>query len=243
MSLRDPILVVGGTAEGREITAHLRDNSYIVQVSKAGMTETSKDADVVGGFGGVDGLCKFISAQDIHTVIDATHPFATTISKNVAMACQIKQTPLIRIDRPAWQASPGDNWIMIKSVHEAADWMCHNPPHRVLVTLGARHAPYFAYMASHVIFRTVDPLPQAGKMINVVGVGPFDLEKERLLFQKYGISALICKNSGGPWSAAKLTIARERKIPVVMLERPRQSLDYGTPTSLARAVGLFGRKI
>jgi len=52
-------------------------------------------------------------------------------------------------------------------------------------------------------------------------IGPFALEQERALPREHGIDVLIAKNSGGGAVAAKLAAARQRRIPVVMLEQPR----------------------
>jgi precorrin-6A/cobalt-precorrin-6A reductase len=50
--------------------------------------------------------------------------------------------------------------------------------------------------------------------------GPFDLDAERVLLTARRIDCIVCKNSGGSASAAKLGAARELGIPVVMRERP-----------------------
>ncbi len=51
--------------------------------------------------------------------------------------------------------------------------------------------------------------------------GPFTLEAERALFEQYKFDVVISKNSGGAATEAKLEVARERGLPVLMLERPR----------------------
>jgi len=64
-------------------------------------------------------------------------------------------------------------------------------------------------------------------------IGPFALEQEQALLRDQRIDVLIAKNSGGGAVAAKLAAARQRRIPVVMLERPvlpgadRESTDVG----------------
>ncbi len=41
----------------------------------------------IGGFGGVDGLRNWLRDNGIDTVVDATHPYAATITANAAAAC------------------------------------------------------------------------------------------------------------------------------------------------------------
>lgn len=50
--------------------------------------------------------------------------------------------------------------------------------------------------------------------------GPFTLDGERALFALAGIDVVVSKNSGGAATEAKLDVARERRLPVVMLRRP-----------------------
>ena len=50
--------------------------------------------------------------------------------------------------------------------------------------------------------------------------GPFTLEGERALFALQAFDVLVSKNSGGSATEAKLEVARERGLPVVMLRRP-----------------------
>ena len=50
--------------------------------------------------------------------------------------------------------------------------------------------------------------------------GPFTIEGERELFEACGIDVVVSKNSGGAATEAKLAVAREHGLPVVMLRRP-----------------------
>jgi precorrin-6A/cobalt-precorrin-6A reductase len=54
----------------------------------------------------------------------------------------------------------------------------------------------------------------------VLGRGPFEENGERALFLLHGIQALVTKNSGGEATYAKIAVARELGLPVVMIERP-----------------------
>ena len=58
-------------------------------MSLAGRTSAPLDTGLVtriGGFGGVDGLIRYLSEAKIDRVIDATHPFAARISANARAA-------------------------------------------------------------------------------------------------------------------------------------------------------------
>jgi precorrin-6A/cobalt-precorrin-6A reductase len=50
--------------------------------------------------------------------------------------------------------------------------------------------------------------------------GPFTRDGERALFDACATDVVVSKNSGGNATQAKLDVARERGLPVIMLRRP-----------------------
>jgi precorrin-6A/cobalt-precorrin-6A reductase len=54
----------------------------------------------------------------------------------------------------------------------------------------------------------------------VLDRGPFTLEGDRALLQAHGITHVVSKNSGGAGAQAKLTVARERGLLVILIDRP-----------------------
>ena len=80
------LLILGGTAEAAEL-ARLADAAFSARAevisSLAGRLKPAQDLPGtvrIGGFGGTSGLAGYLKAQSIDLVIDATHPFAETIS-------------------------------------------------------------------------------------------------------------------------------------------------------------------
>ncbi len=55
----------------------------------------------------------------------------------------------------------------------------------------------------------------------VEGIGPFDIDSERALFERHVVDVVVTKNSGGSATVAKLTLAREQGLPVFLLRRPQ----------------------
>jgi precorrin-6A/cobalt-precorrin-6A reductase len=91
------VLLLGGTAEARELAALLVADGTEVTTSLAGRLAAppvpagdvragdGRAGDVrVGGFGGVEGLRTAITCYD--AVVDATHPFAEGMTANAAAA-------------------------------------------------------------------------------------------------------------------------------------------------------------
>src|ERR1700731_2441425 len=84
------ILILGGTTEARQLAGRLADRAGLeITLSLAGRTTTPAAQPVpvrVGGFGGADGLAKYLVGERIDAVIDATHPYANVISANAVEA-------------------------------------------------------------------------------------------------------------------------------------------------------------
>ena len=68
--------------------------------------------------------------------------------------------------------------------------------------------------------RVLDAHPGNARARVIATRGPFDLEAERALFAAQGFDVLVSKNSGGAATEAKLQVARERGLPVLILARP-----------------------
>ena len=86
------VLVLGGTGEARALAAELVDDGVDVVSSLAGRVARPRlpVGEVrIGGFGGVDGLAAYLRAERVAAVVDATHPFAATISAHAIAACAL----------------------------------------------------------------------------------------------------------------------------------------------------------
>lgn len=195
-------------------------------LSYAGRTEAPRAQPVpvrIGGFGGAEGLAGFLRANHIARVVDATHPFATQISRNAIAACAAAGMPLLALERPAWQPGPGDLWSMVPDIETAAA-LLSGPPQRVFLAIGRQHLSSFVGQPQHhYLLRLVDPpeapLPLPDCTVELAR-GPFDAEGDRALMQRHGITLIVAKNAGGTGAEAKLTAARDLGLPVILIDRP-----------------------
>ncbi|MGQ0844841.1 MAG: cobalt-precorrin-6A reductase [Sporichthyaceae bacterium] len=219
------MLILGGTGEGRALARVLVDrNDRRVVSSLAGAVSNPllPAGEVrVGGFGGPDGLAAWLTAQGVGAVVDATHPFAARISASAVVACERTGTPLLVLRRPGWQEGPGDDWRRVPDVPAAAAAL-REFPGPVLLTTGRGGLAHFADLPHRFAIRTVDPPdpPLPADHVVLLARGPYDLQSEGALLDEHGIRVLVTKDSGGELTAAKLTAARERSIPVVVVDRP-----------------------
>jgi precorrin-6A/cobalt-precorrin-6A reductase len=222
------ILILGGTTEGYALAGALADRPDLrVVTSLAGRTPNPRrpaGALRIGGFGGVEGLAAYLTGKRVAAVIDATHPFAATMGSHAAQACADLGVPLLRLARPAWEPGAGDRWESVDDWYGAVVALRNLGARRVLLAVGRQELSPFAILDDvWFLVRCVsrpDPLPAFAHAELLLDRGPFQLDAERALLERHRIDCIVCKNSGGSASAAKLQAARECGIPVVMRERP-----------------------
>ncbi len=176
----------------------------------------------IGGFGGVEGLRKWLTDNEIAAVVDATHPFAGTISANAAGAATDLGLPLLHVRRPGWSEQPGDRWIRVPDLDAAAQAISELGE-RIFLTIGRQGVAAFAGLAEQwFLIRAIDPptsaLPPHHELL--LARGPFSPADEQRLLTQHRIDALVTKDSGGDQTAAKLDAARSVGLPVVVVDRP-----------------------
>jgi precorrin-6A/cobalt-precorrin-6A reductase len=236
------ILILGGTAEARELAARLVALGHDVMTSLAGRTSAPAlpAGDLrVGKFGGIPGLVGYLMAMRFDRLVDATHPYAGLISINAVAAAQQTGIPLVRFMRPGWSEPAGADWIWVSSPAKAAGALPVGAA--VLVTSG--HEGLETLLGRddcRLLVRLIEApgfaLPRHARLI--LARPPYTLAGERALFEREAITHLITKNSGGEQTAAKLQAARLTGAAVIMIERPAYgpAIDVGTTEDAIEAV-------
>lgn len=228
------ILILGGTTEASALARALAGHVPVV-LSLAGLTRHPRAQPVpvrTGGFGGVAGLAAHLRDSDTTILVDATHPFAATMSRHARdAAAMVPGVTLIVVRRPPWQHQPGDRWTDCTSI-EAAAAALGSVPRRVLLTVGQKELAPFAARPEHsYIVRSVDlpPLAALPGAELIAATGPFTLADELALLRRHRVELLVSKNSGGSATAAKLAAARQLGLPVLMAARPDPEPPYAAP--------------
>ena len=146
------VLILGGTTEASALARLLAgDARFEATLSLAGRTSAPSPQPIatrVGGFGGTEGLARFLSEQQIDSMIDATHPYAARISANAVAACHKAGVPLASLVRPAWAPQPGDAWQNVPTAVAAA-LALGKTPRRVFLSLGRQELHCFAAFPQH----------------------------------------------------------------------------------------------
>ncbi|MFF4474444.1 cobalt-precorrin-6A reductase [Streptomyces sp. NPDC001599] len=222
------VLILGGTTEARrlaELLAAGQPAGLRVTTSLAGRVSAPRTppGEVrIGGFGGAEGLAAWLRGHAVDLLVDATHPFADTITRNAAHAAATTRVPLLALRRPGWRPVEGDVWHEAGSLAEAAE-LLPALGRRVFLTIGRMGLAAFAALADPwFLVRSVDApeAPCPPRMEVLLDRGPFTLDGERELLRRHRIDVLVTKDSGGAATAPKLTAAREAGLPVLVVRRP-----------------------
>ena len=221
------LLLLGGTSEARALSERLaRETGVTAVVSLAGRTRAPLASPLptrIGGFGGVEGLQRYLVDNGVDRVIDATHPFAERISANAREACAALGVPLAVLAREPWRRQPGDRWIEVVDM-AAAVAALGSSPRRVFLTIGRLSVPAFrAAPQHHYLVRSIEPpepdeLPPSCELI--LARGPFSHDEEIHLMRERQIEALVTKNSGGPLTYAKIEAARALSLETIVVRPP-----------------------
>ncbi|WP_084663819.1 cobalt-precorrin-6A reductase [Pandoraea faecigallinarum] len=214
------VLLLGGTGDALKIARRL-DGHDVYSLAGLGRVPGDLPCRVrVGGFGGSEGLARYLDDEAIELIIDATHPYAAKMSANAVAAGRLAGVTVWSLRRAPWQAQPGDDWRFVP------DWpaMCEALAgfSRPLFTMGREPLGHLDAIPAHQrwVVRCLDDHPGNAQATVIGARGPFTHESERVLFAQHEIDVVVSKHSGGAATEAKLDIARERGLPVVMLARP-----------------------
>ncbi|MFI7063482.1 cobalt-precorrin-6A reductase [Kribbella sp. NPDC050124] len=217
------LLLLGGTGEARSLAQELSRSGVHVVSSLAGRTTDARlpVGEVRhGGFGGVEGLIDWLRDNAVDALVDATHPFAATMTSHAAAAARELDLPFLVLRRPGWTATKGDIWHWVDSP-DAAARLLPDVGSRAFLTIGRQGLHEFAGVGVWMLARCVDPPEPVPTWCELIlDRGPYDVPGELSVLREHDIDVLVTKDSGGPQTSAKLVAARQLGVPVIVIRRP-----------------------
>lgn len=223
--MSEVILILGGTKDAYELAETLTRRLPDARIISSLAGRTKEPAPIagevrIGGFGGAKGLARFITENRVTKLIDATHPYAETISQNAGRAAQITGVEFQQLNRRPWQKQDGDNWINVPDLDRANQAI--PPGARVFLALGSQYISQFSSRHDvHFVIRMIDepdkPLAFADYSLQVGK--PAEVTQEMAMLEENRISHIVCRNSGGTGAYGKIEAARMLGIEVIMVER------------------------
>lgn len=223
------VLLLGGTNEATMLAIALtrlypdRIDLIVSLSGRMGKTEGVPGRIRIGSFGGVPGMIDYLRDEGINAVVDATHPFAVSISAHARRACEVCDLPRMMLIRPDWIPQANDQWIEAADMAAAAA-ILPILGHRAFMTIGRHNLPMFSEVRGvHFVVRLPEDPQESLPLVDysvVVERPPFTIEHECKTLGANGIDVVVSKSSGGKAGASKLIAARLLNLPVLMISRP-----------------------
>jgi precorrin-3B C17-methyltransferase len=247
------VWVFSGTSDGNQLARELSDHGCEVVISAA--TEygadlagkTCPDAHIISGRTGEAARLNLMRCAQPVAVVDATHPYATVMSKQLMAISQDLQLPYIRFERPAI-AQPKKGTLLFESFSDAFGAARKNSK-RIFLACGSKALSEidrdYAHK-EHLYIRITPEVDSIRKAVefgipnaNIIAMqGPFSKEMNVAMWRDLKIDVVVTKDSGTAGGfEAKVAAADELGIPLYVLKRPQ--LSYPAMASSYRDVASF----
>ncbi|AZO95923.1 precorrin-6A reductase [Halocella sp. SP3-1] len=237
------IWVLAGTGDSFEIIDSLQKKGLSLIVSV--LTEY---AEKRLAFTGVRVIKKRLEPRDMRNVInsygidliiDATHPFAVNVSRNVLLVSQEMSITYWRYEREELDLSiyPSEYILAVEDYQEAVIMAAQFK--RIFLTIGSNNLHYFTEgienwrdrLVARVLpdWRFIKKAEEIGfTPANLIAVqGPFTSKLNRALLEEYKADVLVSKASGKTGGLdTKITAALDLGIPVIIIKRPVLNYPY-----------------
>ncbi len=237
------VWILSGTSDGPAIANRLLELNYSVFASvltyKAGQAyiENPKLHIITGKLNNKDEVINFINKNKITCVIDATHPFAVIISKNLNNACKEINKPLLLFERKPL-INKTNNVFYIDALKDINNVDIKNK--NILLAIGSRFlndtANYYMNCKANVFTRvlpTYESITKAfGSCIknsNIAILEPSKNNKsilEKKLCDFWEIDYVLCRESGSYSQKNWENIVSGSKMKLFLVKRPKFKNDY-----------------
>ena len=254
------IVIFSGTTEGRVLSERLARHGcpHIVCVaSEYGkeMMRGTASCRIHTGRMDADEMADFLAKEDFGSgdlVIDATHPYAVSVTENIRKAAGRLDCGYMRITRGNSSLS-GDHIREYGSIEECAEGL-RETSGNILLTTGSKELPYFCRAVSEEVRRRlyVRILPSVESLTcclaegiepdHVIAMhGPFGFELNLALMRQYDIRQLVTKESGREGGfEEKVKAAGEAGAFVHVIRRPAEETGTGVEEAIKEILGSSG---
>lgn len=228
------VAVFGGTSEGRILAQEVQSFDFEVTVFVA----TEYGASMLEGFDEINlavgrkqesEIADIIESNDM--IIDATHPFATTVSETLKKLTTLKEKHYLRITRENAEVEVYENHIKVNSFDEAADFLKRSEGNILLAT-GSKNLDTFTQIPDfrNRLFVRVLPEITSISKCHELGIksshvmalqGPFDVGLNEALLKQCDARFFVTKDSGSVGGfLEKVIAAKNLGITLITVQRP-----------------------
>lgn len=230
------ILIFAGTTEGRKLSESLaRSGIYhtLCVATEYGEMVLKENPFMTVHRGRMkeEQIKEWIQKGDFEAVVDATHPYANLVTKNIKTAMEGMAIPYLRLKRE-WKDSRREGNVVYFETNEACEKALEKIQGNILLTTGSKELSKYCVSedVKNRLFVRILPGMESLSLCMEQGIrgrqmiamqGPFTAEMNEATIRQYGISCLVTKQSGtlGGYSE-KLEAAEKVGIPVFVIGRP-----------------------
>lgn len=233
------IALFSGTSEGRKITEELDKNNLRTLVFTStgygsSLVATSKNIRINSGPLSKDQIKKVFKEREIKKILDATHPYAKNISRNLIEVSYELDLPYYRYEREGYKIEKNNTTKIFPNYNEIIEYL-KKTKGNVMLTIGSRNLKKFVVeIEKERIYPRILPLPNLIQdaldfglsLKNIVGMqGPFSKEVNKALIESFNIKYIVTKNSGKEGGIKeKIEAAGETGVEILVLDKPK--IDY-----------------
>ena len=248
------ICIFGGTTEGRKLAEFLSGQPCDVTVCVAtdyGQTllPESEHVSVSARRLPVGEIVSLLTEKRFDLVIDATHPYAQSITKSIASACRETGTLRWRLLRSASGVSSEHTYV--ETVSDAAAFLAGTEGN-ILLTTGSKELAKFSQLPgfSERVWARVLPLQssldacaQAGLPASHIFAmqGPFSEAMNAAMLRTIGAQYLVTKDGGAPGGfEEKEAAAKSAGARLVVIGRPPEEEGLSLSKTISALSTRFG---
>ena len=236
------ICVFAGTTEGRELIEFLSTQNISVTACVATeygetLLPSAENLTISAKRLPIHEIITMLQENRFDLVIDATHPYATSITKSISGACAKTGTEYLRLLRGASPIS--EDAVYVSDVSSAVDYL-NTTDGNILLTTGSKELAAFSALSDFAqrVYVRVLPMEASLETCRRVGVklahtiamqGPFSQEMNAATLRFADAKWLVTKDGGDVGGfEAKAAAAREAGVRLVVIGRPpqRDGVDY-----------------
>lgn len=224
------ILIFGGTTEGRKLSHELAKKGASVTVCVATDYGAEEQGDfpnihVLMGRKDMQEMKKLLSQQEL--CIDATHPYATEVTKNLKQACAEENVPYLRLLREESSFVEGAKYV---DTAKQAAFFLQQTKGNILLTTGAKELTDFQEVERERLYPRVLPAAENIMLCEKEGIprrniiamqGPFGDALNEAIMEQFSIRYMVTKDGGNVGGfLEKIQAAKKKNVEIIIIRRP-----------------------
>lgn len=247
-------IVFAGTTEGYALCEFLAENHVPVYACAAteyggSLLKENEFLHVSAGRLKTEDMEELFQREAPEIVLDATHPYAAEVTKNIRTACENGSIRYQRVLRP--EGEKNREAIYVESTEKAAE-LLSGTEGNIFLTTGSKELSKFTVIPDYQerLFARVLSIPSVISSCAELGIegkhligmqGPFSTEINEAMLRQFQCSYLVTKDTGlAGGFPEKMEACQRCGVTPVIIGRPLQEEGLSLPEARVFLAKLFG---